>query len=208
MKQHSLRFFAGLLLSGFSGLAFADGAVSHSDRMEKVAAIAKEAYAQGLYPGLSIAAIASDGENIEYQIGHAELDKQRPITSQTTFRMYSVSKGLTRILAAVLVDKDKLDLDAQVSRYLPDVPAHLHGIAVRQLLDHTSGIRHYRGTDEWLRLSRKSCSSPTEAIADFASDPLLFPPGSKESYSSFGYVLLSAVLETAGGTPFDALMHH
>ena len=122
--------------------------------------------------------------------------------------MYSVSKGLTRILAAVLVDKNKLDLDARVSRYLPDVPAHLHGITVRHLLDHTSGIRHYRGTDEWLRLSRKSCSSPMEAIADFAGDPLLFPPGLKEGYSSFGYVLLSAVLENAGGKPFDALMHH
>lgn len=205
--KHLLRSLFALSMLASSAIVSADGNhVAADTTHEMIATIANEIYAQGLYPGISIAALAPDGERIQYQIGHADLANARPVTAGTSFRMYSVSKGLTRILAAVLVDKSKLDLEARVGDYLPEVPAHLFPITVQQLLDHTSGIRHYRGADEWVELSRKSCSSPLEAVAEFSQDPLLFEPGSRKSYSSFGYVLLSAVLEKAGGEPFGSLL--
>src|SRR5512138_654364 len=199
--------FSAVLMFACTGLVRAKHVNGTLDPVtQKVARIAEDIYAEGLYPGISIAASGPNGERVLYQIGHADVAKDRPVTADTVFRMYSASKGLTRMLVAALVDENQIALDARAVAFLPNLPAHLHDITVQQLLDHTSGIRHYRGADEWLKLSRQRCSSPVEALAQFADDPLLFEPGTRESYSSFGYVLLSAVLEKAGGASFDALL--
>lgn len=207
MKKSFPWSISALLMFSCAGTVCAkDVSVPLDPLTEKVAHIAEEIYAQGLYPGISIAASGPNKVRVLYQIGHADVAKDRRVTTETVFRMYSVSKGLTRMLVAALVDEKAIALDAQAGNYLPDLPAHLQEITVQQLLDHTSGIRHYRGTDEWLMLSRQHCSSPVEALSQFSADPLLFAPGTRESYSSFGYVLLSAVLEKAGGASFGALL--
>jgi serine beta-lactamase-like protein LACTB, mitochondrial len=176
------------------------------DLRTEVAAIAQEAYATGLYIGVSVAAASVDGEVMHVGVGFADAQSEREITSQTMFRMYSVSKGLTALLAERLAAQGKLQLGAPIDLYLPNLPEHLRDITARQLLDHSSGIRHYKGTDEWLQLSRQNCTTPSQAIEAFKADPLVFKPGERVAYSSFGYVLLSAVIEQAGGKPFSTLM--
>jgi serine beta-lactamase-like protein LACTB, mitochondrial len=73
---------------------------------------------------------------------------------------------------------------------------------VAHLISHSSGIRHYN-KGEWMKVSRSGCSTAKEAIGVFVNDPLEFEPGTKYSYSSFGYVLLSAMVEAITQMPFQ-----
>jgi serine beta-lactamase-like protein LACTB len=137
--------------------------------------------------------------------GLADVRSARPATPRTRFRIDSTSKSLGAVPAMALAEAGRLDLDAPISRHLPGLPTHIGVVSVRQLLAHRSGIRHYRD-GEWDSVSDSRCASPGEALGDFVDDPLEFAPGTDYRYTTFGYVLLSAVLEAADGRPFDVLM--
>jgi serine beta-lactamase-like protein LACTB, mitochondrial len=98
-----------------------------------------------------------------------------------------------------LVEQSRLDLDAPIQRYVPTFPPKTAPVTARQLLSHTSGIRHYRGDEE---LSVREYSSLAAALAIFANDSLLHAPGARFTYSTYGYTLLGAALEAVAGTPF------
>jgi CubicO group peptidase (beta-lactamase class C family) len=117
----------------------------------------------------------------------------------TEFRIGSVSKPLTAAGAMLLVQDGKLDLDAPVQRYVPSFPAKPWPITARELGGHLAGVRHYQGHEF---ASDVRYDSVVASLAIFASDPLLFEPGTKYAYSSYGYDLLSAEMETAAGMPF------
>lgn len=134
--------------------------------------------------------------------GLADVASARAATSQTRFRIYSSSKSIGAVAAMILAESGKLDLDAPVSTYLPDLPAHVGVVTVRQILAHRSGIRHYRD-GEWDSVSKSDCTGPRQALPAFVGDPLEFAPGSGYRYTTYGYVLLSAVVEAAAGQTFD-----
>src|SRR5206468_1685051 len=100
---------------------------------------------------------------------------------------------------ALLYEQGKLDLDAPVQRYVPAFPTKPYPITTRELAGHLAGIRHYRG-DEF-RLNRHF-DTVVEGLSIFEDDSLLFPPGTKFSYSSYGWNLISAVVEGASGETF------
>lgn len=153
------------------------------------------------------AAAVGVGERIVYSraAGLSDIESGRAATPRTRFRIYSASKTMGATAAMLLAESGQLDLDAPVSTYLPNLPAEVGRVTVRQILAHRSGIRHYRD-GEWDRVSDSNCASPTEALPDFVSDPLEFAPGSGYRYTTFGYVLLSAVVEAAAGQPFDVFV--
>ena len=157
------------------------------------------------YPGVSLAVSYNDKVYFK-QTGYADIADESSINNETIFRMYSLTKGVTEILANLLVKNGSLDLELPVSFYLPNIPIHLQKITVQHLLSHKSGIRHYSSNDEWLRLSKNHCTSPQMAMSVFINDPLISEPGEEINYTSFGYVLLSAVIEVAGKKPFKELM--
>lgn len=153
------------------------------------------------------AAAVGIGDRIVYSqaAGLADIETRRAATLRTRFRIYSSSKSIGATAAMMLVESGQLDLDVPVSTYLPDLPPEVGQVTVRQILAHRSGIRHYRD-GEWDRVSDSNCAGPAEALADFVNDPLEFAPGSDYRYSTFGYVLLSAVAEAAAGQPFDVFV--
>lgn len=147
-------------------------------------------------PGIAIA-VAVDGRIVWTSgFGWADVEKQTPMRADTAARIYSVNKPLTAALALRLSERGVIELDQ---------PIPPHGITMAQLLSHTSGIRHYKD-GEWLRVSSHPCTSASEALAPFIHDPLLFQPGTKQEYSSFGYVLASDILEKAAKRPFAELL--
>lgn len=153
------------------------------------------------------AAAVGIGDRIVYSraAGLADLGSGRAATPRTRFRIYSASKTMGATAAMMLAESGQLDLDAPVSTYLPGLPAGIGRVTVRQILAHRSGIRHYR-EGEWNLVSDTNCAGPGEALADFVDDPLEFDPGSDYRYTTFGYVLLSAVIEAAAGKPFDVFV--
>jgi serine beta-lactamase-like protein LACTB, mitochondrial len=113
-----------------------------------------------------------------------------------------LSKSITGIALAKLVSEGRLNISHQITQYMPDLPAHYKQVTVAQLISHTAGVRHYKN-NEWMKVSATTCKTAMDAIGVFINDPLEFEPGKEYSYSSFGYVLLSAMVEAITQTPFD-----
>ncbi len=154
-------------------------------------------------PGVSVA-VAVDGRVAWSEgFGYADLAAKKPVTPATRFRIGSVSKSLTSVGLMLLVERGRLDLDAPVQRYVPDFPDKGVVITVRQLGGHLGGIRHYRGNESLLN---RPFANVRAGLAIFRDDPLESPPGTKYLYSSYGWNLLSAAMETAAGEEFLAFM--
>lgn len=151
-------------------------------------------------PGID-AAVAIDGKIIWSKgFGFADLEHEvKVIPGVTRFRIGSVSKPLTAAAMGKLMDAGKIDLNESVYTYLPDFPRKKYPITLKQIGGHIAGIRHYRGNEF---LMNKRFNSVTSSLSIFKDDSLLFEPGTNYSYSSYGFNLLSAVIEKASGEAF------
>jgi serine beta-lactamase-like protein LACTB len=150
-------------------------------------------------------AVAVDGRIVYSEgFGFADLEERVPVWPTTKFRIGSVSKPLTAVALAQLVEQGKLDLDAPVQKYVPTFPDKGALITTRMLGGHLGGIRHYRDDEN---LSAKHYNNVLEGLKIFQDDPLVAPPGTKFSYSSYGFNLLSAVVQGASGQDFLSYMH-
>ena len=152
-------------------------------------------------PSLSVA-VGRDGEVLWADaFGLASLDPERASTSSTRYRVYSVSKPWTAAAGLRLAGAGRLDPNAPIDvAGFPDKGAP---ITAYELATHTAGIRHYRDGEA---VMDRECDTVDEAVAIFAEDSLRFAPGTDRAYSTWGYVLLGAVLEDAAGAPFDAVL--
>ncbi len=150
-------------------------------------------------PGASVTVLQNGRQIWSEGLGLADVENKVPVTGLTKFRIGSVSKSIAAVAMATLVQDGKLDLDAPIQRYVPSFPAKGYPITARELAGHLAGIRHYRG-DEFY--SNRHYANVTSSLDIFKNDTLLFRPGEKYSYSTYGFVLLSAVMEGAAGQPF------
>lgn len=184
-------------------------AAAQADLQRRFALIDKyvaETMAQQSVPGIAIA-IARDGKIIYAKgFGFADLENKIPFTPQTVSRIGSVSKTFTAAAVMQLVEQGKINLDAEVQTYMPTFPKKKWPVTVRQLLCHQGGIRHYRGAE---MLSNTRYDSVEAALAIFRDDDLINEPGTAFSYTTYGYNLLSRVVEAASGETFpDYLRRH
>jgi len=178
--------------------ATATQAAEYSSAKDQARAIAKEWLARGI-PGLSVS-VAIDGKIVYSEgFGYADLEERVPAWPTTKFRIGSVSKPLTSAALVRLVEDRKLDLDAPIQKYVPSFPDKGAVITARMLAGHLAGIRHYKDGEVD---SQKHYDTVLGGLERFQSDPLVVAPGSKFSYSSYGYNLLSAAIEAASGEPF------
>jgi len=138
--------------------------------------------------------------------GLADREKAMPVTTDTMFRWASCTKPLGAIVALQLAEKGQLDLDADVRKYVPEFPDKKVRITPRQLLCHQSGIVHYtNGTVIPTRATYTNANpylDPVVSLNHFKESPLLFAPGERYSYTSYGYLLLSAATARAGRQTF------
>lgn len=132
--------------------------------------------------------------------GYADVEQRVPVRpAKTRFRVGSIAKPLTTVAIAQLYEQGRLDLDAPIQRYIPTFPEKRGQITTRLLAGHLAGIRHYRD-DEFL--SQRNYGTVLEGLTIFQQDTLLYSPGMKFSYSSYGWNLISAVVEGASGQSF------
>ena len=162
------------------------------------------------YPAVSVA-VAVDGVVVWQEArGWATLENKSPVKVDTPFAIGSVSKTLTAAVAMKLAERGLLDLDADIRKYLPSFPQKEHVITARQLLSHQAGIRHYNFALLPPTFSEFGATEQYDRVVDslgiFANDPLLFKPDTDFAYSSYGFNLLSAVMEAAAGKSFLELM--
>ena len=150
-------------------------------------------------PGISVA-VGLEGRIVWSEgFGWADIEQRVPVTAATKFRVGSVAKPMTAALLALVYEEGKIDLDAPVQSYVPNFPVKKHPITTHQLAGHLAGIRHYRDTEFF---STRRYETVPEGLEIFQDDPLLFEPGEQFHYSSYGWNLISAILEGATGKPF------
>ena len=156
-------------------------------------------------PGMSVA-VAVDGEIVFSEgVGHAELDNQVPATGRTVHNVGSVSKVLAVVGLMKLVEEGKVDLDATIQTYMPYYPEKEVPVTVRQILTHTSGIRHYDGIEfgPYGLLALRHYDDFEEATELWRDDPLVFEPGSAWMYSSHAHNLQHGIVEAASGMDYE-----
>ncbi len=151
------------------------------------------------------ATVSVDGATVFSKgFGLGNYEQQVPVyPGKTKFRIGSISKALTAAALGVLIEEGKIDLDAPVQKYAPYFPEKKYAMTTRQVAGHQAGIRHYNG-DEFL--SSKYYPTVNEGLEIFMNDTLLFEPGTAYRYTSYGFNLLSAVIEGAAGEDFLRFM--
>jgi CubicO group peptidase (beta-lactamase class C family) len=192
-------------------LALAQALASNPLAPAKAAAVDEGVAAELKTQGVVGAAIGiiQNGEIVYLKgYGLADRENRTPVTAQTVFNWASNSKPLAAVAAMQLVEKKSLDLDADVRKYVPEFPDKGNVITARQLLTHQSGIPHY-ANGQIVPTKRRYPTpqpfmDPVFALDTFNQSPLLFAPGEKVSYSSYAYILLSAVVQRAGKEEFQA----
>ena len=159
----------------------------------------------GLFNGSAL--VADQGRVVMKKgYGLANMEWNLPNAPDTKFRLGSITKQFTATLVLELAEQGKIDLDAPVTRYLPDYPpASGDKIKIHHLLNHTSGIPGYTETPGFGAKMRDSVT-PAELMKTFSGLPLFFEPGTHFSYSNSGYFLLGVILEKITGEKYEKLL--
>jgi CubicO group peptidase (beta-lactamase class C family) len=185
---------------GWAVLLGANGAACAQTDTAALDQVVTDAMREQHIPAITVAIAAGDRLIYSKAFGNADLENSVPATTETLIRTASVAKPITAVAAMTLVESGKLDLDAPVQKYCAPFPPKQWPVTTRELLSHTSGVRHYNpGEPEH--------TSHFKWIADgfvlFATDPLLFPPGTGFQYSTYGYSVAGCAIEGASGMRFE-----
>lgn len=156
-----------------------------------------KAVASANVPGINVAVADKNGVVWAKGFGYADIENQVVMTEKHKMRIGSVAKLFATAAMMKMVEADKVNLDVPVTNYVEAWPNKHAPITLRQLAAHTSGVRHYRGQEF---LMNKPFDSVTDSLDIFKQDALLFTPGSKQQYTTYGWSLVSAALEGAEGT--------
>jgi CubicO group peptidase (beta-lactamase class C family) len=151
-------------------------------------------------PGVAVGVLAG-GQEFVASHGVTSLDNPLPVNDKTLFPLASVTKSFTATALMRLVAEGKVELDAPVRRYVPELrladEAAAAQITVLNLLNHTAGLDwNLIDTDE-------SDGSLAAFVAKLEELTLIAPPGARASYSQAGYNLAGRVIEKVTGLPFE-----
>jgi CubicO group peptidase (beta-lactamase class C family) len=156
-------------------------------------------------------AFFSDGELVAHEtFGLADLETGRPVEESTIYHWGSITKTLTGIAVMQLRDRGLLKLDDPVVEYVPELRAahnpfgSMAEVTLRHLLSHSAGFRG--ATWPWGGREGWHPHEPTEwsqLVAMLPYTEILFPPGSRYSYSNPGIVFLGQVVERLSGEEWE-----
>jgi D-alanyl-D-alanine carboxypeptidase len=156
----------------------------------------REKYAM---PGISVTVIFPDGTMWTGVSGMADVAGKVPVTHDTAFALASVTKTFTAALILQMVEDGEVELDASVAKYLPGLRVDPK-VTIRQLLDHTSGLRDYFFHPA---IDRILVDHPdriwTEAESFKYVGKPYFKPGRGWRYSNTNYLVLGMVAERVAG---------
>ena len=131
--------------------------------------------------------------------GYADISRHAQANPKTIYRIASISKVITAVAVMQLVEQKKINLDADALKYIPYFPPKKWKFTVRQILQHTAGLRTYKDGEFD---SNTIYSSTQEAVDVISKDPLEYKPGTKYLYTTLGYNLLAAVVENVSRMKF------
>jgi CubicO group peptidase (beta-lactamase class C family) len=151
--------------------------------------------------------VAKEGEILLSEgYGLADRENKIPNTSQTKFRIASLTKQFTAMGILILQSRAQLDVQDRICEYLPACPEIWSSITIHHLLTHTSGI------PEWWEIGldfdelESSHPPPIEVIEIFMQYPLEFQPGEQWAYCNVGYDILGYIIEQRSNQPYEEFL--
>ena len=139
--------------------------------------------------------------------GVADTSSRRRVTADTVYLWFSMTKIVTATAVMQLVDRDALNLDDPVERFLPEFPRPRSGwpaVEVRHLLSHSAGVGNPMPV-RWVHPAAETGRDPHDFAVELLAkhDRLRFPAGSKAVYSNLGYIALGEVIAAASGQSYE-----
>ncbi len=176
-----------------------DGAIAAIDK------IASEGIDQKKVASYAVAVVKDGSLVLARGYGYSDLENEVPATAETVYRLGSITKQFTAMAIMLLEEDDKVSVDDELTRFLPDYPTGGRKITVGHLLNHTSGIKDYTRTKDFFKRDRQDFTHD-ELLALFKEEPFDFEPGVRWGYSNSGYYLLGMIIEKASGQKYEQFL--
>jgi CubicO group peptidase (beta-lactamase class C family) len=173
-----------------------------SQTNEKVVDALFRDFDQADAPGAAFAVIQRGRPILAKGYGLADLERKIPCTTNTNFRLASVTKQFTAMTILLLAKQGKLSLEDHLLKFLPEFPQYGKMITIRHLLTHSSGLPDYE--DHIPEGTTIPLSDRDVLFILQQRDKTDFPPGSQFHYSNSGYALLALLVENVSGKTFPA----
>jgi CubicO group peptidase (beta-lactamase class C family) len=150
-------------------------------------------------PGVALAIVRDGKVERLSAYGLADLESEAKVGLETSFQIASATKVFTGTLVMLLVQEGKLELDAPLSKYLPDAPEAWKGLTVRHLAAHASGLKDLPDEDT-------SAATLAERYEAAKKTSLAYAPGERTEYALTDFVVLTHLLEKVTGERFEELL--
>lgn len=200
MKKHRLIIVQAIILI----IAFTlSSSAQQSEMKELTAGYDKimNGHFKNTGPGAAVL-VAKNGEIIyKKAFGMANLEYDIPMAADNVFRIGSITKQFTAVAILQLMEKGKLNLQDEITKFIPDYPTQGNKITIENLLTHTSGIQSYTDMEDYYERMALDIK-PADMIEHFKNQPMKFKPGTKWEYSNSNYFLLGYIIERITGKTY------
>ena len=172
---------------------------------DKIDQLISSYYRNGIFNG---AVLVSQKGKVVYKkaFGIADRDWNIPNTTDTKFKIASLSKAFTALAIMQLVSEGEISLNGKIKEYIPDYTGQMgDSITMHQLLTHSSGIRSNLDPEE--ELIKQRLHHELRGMVNYAeTSKLLFKPGTSFGYSNFGYNILAYIIQSVSGKPYAEVL--
>jgi CubicO group peptidase (beta-lactamase class C family) len=177
-------------------------------QIEKIDSFIREKMKSKNIPGLSLAVVRDGKIILAKGYGVANLELSVPATEKTNYSIASITKTFTAMATMMLVEEGKVSLEDPVSKHLPNLPVTWNLVTIRQLLNHTSGIRSFTETvgKPTCEVGKEIYNTPQDFLKEVACLPLDFPSGERWVYGDTGYLLLGILIEKVSGKNYEKFL--
>ena len=165
-------------------------------------AIVKQVIAQEHVVGASVLVARGDQVLLYQGYGFADLGLEVPTKAETVYHIVGPMLPFTGIAVMQQVERGKLSLDDDISKYIPEFPLQGHHVTIRQLLNHTSGIVDYHYLGDPIEATSRQPKALDEVMALYANKNWVNEPGKKWDWSISGFQLLVTIVERVTGQSF------
>ncbi len=196
MHTRGLITFAAVILC--AGVSRASAQSSAADLDE----IAKRVIAQERVAGASVLVARGSRIILHKGYGFADLGLEAPTKDETVYHVVGPMLPFTGIAVLQQMERGKLSLDDDISKFIPEFPLQGHHVTIRQLLNHTSGIVDYHYLGDPIEATSRQPKALDEVMALYAGKSWVNEPGKKWDWSISGFQLLVTIVERVTGQSF------